>query len=322
MPVKKNTNSAPVIQLSISFSGPMFFDFATNLSAGLVDIYVPYCPYHEAGFFFLRHSYSESDLYACAVQSNNGNAVDRVYSVVTGGIPTRTSLPDSITSSFPTGKSLKTTTPTEASASAAKNRAGQPSDTIYLLSIDGLGTRASQAKLPPTLCKRLFKLSVPMPAYLSTLYTDLLKVVPASSTGSGPLLEHSTALRFYYEWDAKTDITLNAPYGVSRRITPPVYAELPCISDIEIRYEGLGLEDDNDPHSDARSCFASLTALAGTDWWLYYNDGRTTPTSPILPPTPLPEAQLDPCDDYDRGGGHLKTGADCHAPIITMGLSI
>jgi hypothetical protein len=312
--------ATPVIQLSMSFSGPMFFDFSTNAACGQVDIHIPYCPYHEAGFFFQRHSYSESDLYACAVKHNGYTAVDRCYSIAIGGLQPATTLPTPIISAFPVGKVLATTTPTVSSRKAHSKTATAGAAIIYILSIDGLKDQRSPTGFPKCLSKRLFKLSVPMPTYLGSLYTDTLQVLPLSGTPTKTFYEHSTALRFFYEWDGNSDVVLNAPNALSRIITPPLYDELPSIADIEIRYEGLGLEDDNDPHSDARSCFASLAALAGIDWWLNYGDERTTPTSPVVPSS-LPPVTRDPCDDYDQLV-HLKTGADCHAPIITTGLSL
>jgi hypothetical protein len=314
---KGNKVATPIIQLSMSFSGPMFFDFSTSAACGQVDIHVPYCPYHEAGFFFQRHSYSESDLYACAVKNM---LADRCYSIDIGGLQPTSTLPQPIVSAFPKGKRISTTTPTVSSRKAPSKTATAGTDMIYILSIDGLKGQRSLTVFPKCLSKRLFKLSVPMPTYLGSLYTDSLQVLPLTGKPSPPFYEHCTALRFYYEWDATSDIVLNAPNGLSRIITPPLYKELPSIADIEIRYEGLDLEDDNDPHSDARSCFASLVALAGTDWWLNYGDGRTTPTSPVVPSS-LPRVTRDPCDNYDSRA-ELKTGADCHAPIITTGLSL
>ncbi|HEY2470165.1 MAG TPA: hypothetical protein VGI45_20360 [Terracidiphilus sp.] len=312
----------PEIHLSISFSGPMFFDFASNLKDGVVDIYVPYCPYHEAGVFFLRHSYSETDLYACALKFKTQDQVERAYRITADGIPPRYSLPTPIKSSYPAGKRSATHNPSSKLDSALKTKTEQDPEHIYILSIDN-GSERAKERLPTSVCKRLFKLSVPMPAYLGTLYTDHLQVLPGSGSIEDVAFEHCTALRFYYEWDAESKVYLRAPCHLVRNITPPVYDELPLISDIEIRYEGINLQDGNDPHSDARSCFASLTSLAGTDWWLYYDDGRTSPTGPILPLTQCPPIERDPCDDYEHGGGlHIRTGADCHAPIITTGLSI
>jgi hypothetical protein len=324
---KSSGSSTPIIQLSISFSGPMFFDFSTNASRGRVEIHVPYCPYHEAAFFFQRHSYSESDLYACALKNHGGTASARCYSIDIGGLQLTPPSPLPIISAFPKGKPLATTTPIVTSSKEQSTRAPSTADSIYVLSIDGLKSQHSLNNFPTCLSKHLFQFSVPMPNYLSSLYTDKVQILPLSGKPTGTFQEHATALRFYYEWDGNSDIVLNAPNGLSRMITPPLYKELPSIGDIEIRYEGIDLEDDNDPHSDARSCFASLVALAGTDWWLNYGDGRTTPTSPVLPPS-VPKPR-DPCDNYDDGrleyeAGRLeiKTGADCHAPIITTGLTI
>ena len=309
------------IRLSISFSGPMFFDFSSNLCNGVVDIYVPYCPYHEAGFFFLRHSYSETDIYACALKFKTEDLVERAYRITADGIAPRSSLPTPIKSCYPMGKPAAIHNPSSSLALASREKVLDP-ESIYILSIDSESERA-KAKLPPSVCKKLFKLSVPMPTYFGSLYTDYLQVIPGSGPINGVSIEHCTALRFYYEWDSESKILLRAPCNLVKNITPPLYDELPRISDIEVRYEGINLQDGNDPHSDARSCFASLTALAGTDWWLYYNDGQTTPTGPIPPPKECQLFERDPCDDYDRGSGaEIRTGADCHAPIITTGLSI
>lgn len=309
--------------LSLSFSGPMFLDFATGLQNGIVDVYVPYCPFHEAGFFFSTGSYSESDIYGCVAKNlNPSQTALREYRICSAGIPCRTVPPTAITAIGATQTPV-TTTPTTSRATTA--RAADSS--IYILSIDGITKGVARSGPPPTLHKRLFKVTVPMPRYIGALYSDIVEVVPSLRNPTGNALTHCTSLRFFYEWDLTSPITLVTPEPVGDlTITPPVYCELPRFSEIELRYEGIGLEDDNDPHSDARSCFASLAALSGTQWWLYYEDGRTSPTNTFFPNQgfsgdPLPR---DPCADFSSKHRRieLKTGADCHSPVVTTGLSL
>jgi hypothetical protein len=100
-------------------------------------------------------------------------------------------------------------------------------------------------------------------------------------------------------------VTLKSPdpQNTDLCITSPFYPQLPQPGDIEIRYDGIGLEDENDPHSDARACFASLASLAGTEWWLYYDDGLGCPTNPYRP---------DKFKLQKPGGKETETGSDGH----------
>jgi hypothetical protein len=143
-----------------------------------------------------------------------------------------------------------------------------------------------------------------------------LEVVPASDIVTGNFTEHSTALRFYCEWDAKNNIVLNAPCGLSRGITPPIYSELPCISDIEIRCEGLGIEERQRP------AFRRPILLCERDGTGGNRLVAKLFTDPNALPTSLPKTAPNPCDNYDKYvKAHLKTDADCHSPIITTGLT-
>ena len=95
----KENSQSPDITLSISFNGPLFFDFASRRDQ--VDIYAPYCPYHQAAFFFQRHSFSETDLYACAVKHGpHPHPPKRHYSIVGAGITKNSLLPSPIQASF------------------------------------------------------------------------------------------------------------------------------------------------------------------------------------------------------------------------------
>lgn len=297
----------------------MLFDFGKSGTSGEVDVYVPFCPYHEAGFFFQTDSYSETDLFACATKTKD---VPREYSIKSSGISLPTSAPLPVYPCFPPSTTLlKTYTP---SASGTKRTPATADGTVYLLSAPDPGSRRLKEKANP-LDKRLFKISVPKPWFIASLYTDSLEVCVDSTSpraigklSASAARQHATSLRFYYPWDAKSPIHLMPPYGKPLPITPPTYREVPVLSDIEIRYEGIGLEDDNDPHSDAHSCFASLTAMAGANWWLNYGDGRTSPSSHMIPREPF--LKLNPCPQPEQQ--KIKTGDDCHAPLLTIGLTL
>jgi hypothetical protein len=315
-------NPAPLPSaLSITFNGPMLYDFVPQGANGTVDIYVPFCPYHEAGFFFSDGSYSEVDLWNCALKSRRRrDTIQRTYRIE--GLSPNGELPTALVSTFPPGLTLATITPPEGSKSK-KKKAPAGANSVYILRLDGKRRRGRSKGLPPTISKAMFKLSVPMPRYIGGLYYDNLEVVVNSgTTPNGSFIPHCTALRFIYDWDAASKVSLIIPDGSSREITPPVYDELPAMADIEVRYEGLNIADENDPHSDARACFASLSALAGTTWWLSYNDGMSCPTNPSLPTGARPVPR-DPCA---TGGPHrgvpFHTGADCHAPAIVNGLEL
>jgi len=190
----------------------------------------------------------------------------------------------------------------------------------------------NETTLAPRLDKMLFRLSVPRPQYIFPLYFDNVEVVAGyDQMPTNHLAGHCTGLRFFYVWDAMSAIKLVIPSGYTLEFTPPVFTELPTIADIEVRYEGLNLADENDPHSDARSCFASLATLAGVEMWLNYGDGRSSPTNPSCAsgnvygdPQPC-EGVTEPLagqrpNTEDRPSLLLHTGADCYAPIIVSGL--
>lgn len=197
-----------------------------------------------------------------------------------------------------------------------------PSNKVAAVAATILTTKDIKNPKPVT-HKKLFKLTVPRPQYIYPVYSDLVEVVPDFNPASikNKFLHHATGLRFFYLWDTKSEIELKIPSGKVCYITPPVFGDVPTVSDIEIRYQGLDLIDQNDPHSDARSCFASLATLVGSTCWLNYGDGKSSPTNPSPEP---PDAGMteDPC----AGVGDpqmrllLHTGGDCHAPVIVDGL--
>lgn len=281
--------------LSISLTGPFLYVFQPGHIKTTVDIYAPFCPYHEAGIFFSRASVSETDLWKCA-QSHDPTLTnaDRIYAVSGEGIHKNTHKPQ---------------TPTIQRHSKDKE------DNIRIL-----GVGDSSADLSPRLDKMMFGLCLPRPKYVLPLYCDKVEVVPDFKTiPSNTFSLYCTGLRFFYEWDVGTPIVLEIPTGEPVYITPPVFCELPKMADIEIRYAGLDIADQNDRHSDARSCFASLATLAGVKHWLNYGDGLGCPTNPGHASNSCPGSALDPCAQV----GHLPeyhTGADCHAPIIVTGL--
>jgi hypothetical protein len=296
--VKSATMPSPSIALSITFSGPLLFMFNKG-SDTTVDIYAPYCPYHEAGIFYADGSFSETNLWNCSQSSVSSPAsLHRHYSIYGEGMEANSKAPRVLQRNYPPDNTTAGVAPVILTTKALKNP-------------------------KPCLDKKLFKLTVPRPEYIYSLYADLVEVVPDydPSSAKGNFVHQATGLRFFYRWDAKSQIELKIPSHKVCYITPPVFGELPTISDIEVRYQGLDLTDQNDPHSDARSCFASLATLAGSTCWLNYGDGRSCPTNPS--PNP-PDAGMteDPC----AGVGDptmsvvIHTGGDCHAPVIVDGL--
>lgn len=308
--------------LSITFSGPMLFDFVSGVKSGRVDIYVPFCPYHEAGFFFSSGSLSEIDVWKKEPHTALGRPINIQYEIIGKGIK-QNAMAQLIPSHFPKGPTPVTKTPPESDQKNAKKR--DVSSTVYILQLGaqkGVGTKTT---VPLPIYKTMFKLTVPMPRYVSALYFDNLEVLESfGAKASHWLYQHCTSLRFFYEWNAKSSIYLKAPTN-SYEITPPVFNKLPQMSDIEVRYEGIDLEDENDPHSDARSCFASLATLAGVEWWINYDDGLTSPTNPSRPPdaSSTKSARTHPMSARGANGFNVTshTGGDCHAPIIVNGLA-
>jgi hypothetical protein len=288
------------IALSITFSGPLLYDFAPPDGSNTVVIYAPYCPYHLAGFFYSINSLSETDLWTCAQSRPYPGGLQRAYVITGTGIKPNPYKPWVLTPSYPHGFS---------------------SDFLK----KGIQRVPSNGSFAPRTDKMLFQLTLPRPGYVFPLYYDKVEIVPKfeQAPNNNNLAPYCTGLKLFYAWDAQSAIQLQIPSGDTFDIEPPVFKEFPTLADIEIRYEGLGLTDENDPHSDARSCFASLAALAGVPWWLNYGDGRGSPTNPSAgssSPLPVP----GPCAGMGGGGGKLvlHTGGDCHAPIIVNGLDV
>ncbi len=284
--------------LSISFSGPYLYDFRPEYE---VDIYAPFCPLHEAGFFYSDNSRSETDLWTCAQEEVVAagqqplNQSQRIYEIKGPGIRSNWTQPTIL------------------------DRMKRPHPGPKATKILAFGKHASPT---PRFDKMLFKLSVPVPQYIYPLYTDLLEVVDGYSTmPSGTFLSYATGFRFFYPWDGKSDVHLKIPTGKLCLVTPPVFSELPKIADIEVRYAGPDCADRNDPHSDARSCFASLAALAGCEKWLNYGDQLSSPTNPSHG-SAAPVTLSNPCADIGEPARNLlqHTGGDCHPPVIALGL--
>ena len=285
-------NTSDGAALSISFSGPYLYDFRGE---NQIDIYAPYCPSHEAGFFYSDNSRSETDLWACAQSDKDmPKGASRCYTINSLGIAQSLGPP-------------KLIGPLESTLS-------QPNPIKIL-------TPGDAAKCNPRFNKMLFKLSVPIPTWVYPLYSDRLEVVDGyDQLPNGNSEFHATGLRFFYQWDG-SQISLELPSKKSCNITPPVFRQLPTIADIEVRYAGVDVHDRNDPHSDARSCFASLTTMAGFDWWLNYGDCLGSPTNPSKGSATAQSAP-DPCAGIGEATGRFlvqHTGADCHAPIIALG---
>jgi hypothetical protein len=279
--------------LSITFSGPFLYVFHPGHVNTTVDIYAPFCPYHAAGIFYSRSSVSETDLWKCALSKDHSlTKTERTYALKGAGIHVSAKNPQVITP-FP-------------QAGIQVNILGHGDGTVFAPRID----------------KMMFSLSVPRPKYIYPLYYDFVEVIRGyKTTPSYKYLYYCTGLRFLYEWNSQYPINLTIPSGDAVDITPPVFGQLPrpWSADIEVRYAGCDLADENDPHSDARSCFASLVNLAGVEHWLNYGDGHGSPTNLCHTPPIDPHATAPgPCECL--GPVHLHTGGDCYAPVMVAGL--
>lgn len=309
--------------LSITFSGPMLFDFVPETENGRVDIYVPFCPFHEAGFFYSSGSLSEIDVWKKEPKTGPGRPLNIAYKIFGEGIKQNPKA-HLISSQFPKGPTPVTKTPPEPEHQKDSTTPAA-SNIVYILQLAAQKSKGAKTTVSPPPYKTMFKLTVPMPRYVSPLYFDNLQVVESFDVKAGQtLFQHCTALRFFYEWNARSIIQLGTP-TTSYEITPPVFNNLPQMTDIEVRYEGIEIEDENDPHSDARSCFASLATLAGVDWWINYGDGLTSPTNPSRPPSDSSTKATASRPGNARAASGFSllshTGGDCHAPVIVNGLA-
>lgn len=315
---KATEDQDPPLQsaLSITFSGPFLFDFARGNQDKEVDIYAPFCPLHEAGFFFSSYSLSETDL-CKPLMTNSARPQNLTYSIHGSGIKSY-SESQLIKADFGLDLTPALITPPETSQAKGISKNANASNVYILQMPTKKGKKLSTVQ--PCAGKTMFKLIVPMPKYVASLYYDFLEVVdvynPKTSNGACP---HSTSLRFYYEWDAKSDIKLAINGNDHDTITPPVYKELPTTADIEVRYEGIGITDENDPHSDARSCFASLATLAGLSWWPDYGDKWASPTNPSKPGSRHSKSRMGNKSIGDPSHNTSHTGNDCHAAVIING---
>lgn len=280
--------TAAPIALAVSFHGPLLYDFRPR--SPWVDIYAPYCPYHLAGFFFEDFSYSETLLWQGAQQAAPLDPADRAYTLHADGL--------------------------------AAHR-GRPS-VLQPATLAGAPPLYQPKNVQVQKDKVLFKLTVPRPELIYPLYPDNLQIVESAAKKPkvwNQFQHYATGLRFFYRWDALSAVLLDTPGGGSVNLTPPLLNTLSpelsgSIASVDVRYQGLGILDQNDVHSDARACFASLTTLAGLTAWLNYGDGKGAPTS-LAPNPPRTGAASGP-------GGPIQprsmTGSDCHAPVILNNL--
>ena len=301
---KAKVAAQSTMTLSITFQGPFLFDFkGSPENDPTVDIYAPYCPYHEAGIFFGDSAYSETDF---------GNKlptvgippvkVARKYFIAGSGINACPNVPNQIYPLRP---------PRDA-------RIKPPYNDPFLKLLESETRGRNPGKV-------MFQFTVPRPSYVYPQYCDEVHIVKSFDQAPGQyalMPIHATGLRFLYAWDSSTKIYLyppgtepskNAPPSeIAHEITPPASGNCPGMTDhgsIDIRYQGLDLLDRNDPHADARSCLASLATMAGaTEWWLDYGDGLAAPADP----TPTPGRVLPNFQSY--------TGGDCGAPVIGHGI--
>jgi len=296
---KRSTSLHPpsTSALTLTFSGPFVYDFARIEKDKVVDVYAPYCPYHLGGVFFSLNSLSENDLWKCAQSRKPKEKLERAYLIRSRGIKASRGKPQIIVPKYPKGLSFESLKQT-------------------------IRSTGSTEPLGPRKDKVLFKFTVPNPKYIYPLYFDHVEVVEKydKDPENAKISAHSTGLRFVYSWNAHTPIQLVVPSGDTFDIEPPVFKELPKLADIEIRYQGLGLADENDLHSDARSCFASMAVLAGVEWWLNYGDCKSSPTN-ISHGSKDEMNAPGPCEAMNnRMTMENHTGGDCHAAAIVNGL--
>jgi hypothetical protein len=285
------TSTQTPMTLSITFQGPFLFDFKDSPDDDqTVDVYAPYCPYHEAGIFFGDNSCSETDIWTRANGSSGPptlNGPKRKYIIEGSGIGAFTGVPSQIYPVRPPPREVP-----------------KPNDPI-LKPNDDEDAQVVQDKI-------LFQITVPRPWIVYPMYCDVVDVVRKFTDKPSQIPQiYGTGLRFLYPWDTSSSIFLCSPGNCSSEMTPPSdggCSSLPKHGEIEVRYQGIGLQDRNDAHSDARACFASLATLAGmNEWWLNYEDGMATPTNPSHPFAP-----------YRKLLAH--TGGDCGASVIALGL--
>jgi hypothetical protein len=283
--------------LSITFQGPFLFDFKDSPKEDpTVDVYAPYCPFHEAGIFFGDNALSETDLYNVAVAAAgtiSSQALFRSYFISGPGVDSCLDVPNQIYPVRP------------------PHRAVSIYNDPFLKPLDSENPQIDTDKV-------MFHFNIPRPSHIYPIYCDVVDLVRGFDTDPGAEMQiYATGLRLLYAWDTTTKIylyapgtnpTSNTPQSVGvHDITPAAAGNcdlLPEQGAIDIRYQGIELQDRNDPHADARSCLASLATMAGsTEWWLNYGDGKSSPTNTSRPYKPIKQVES-------------YTGGDCGAPVI------
>lgn len=159
---------------------------------------------------------------------------------------------------------------------------------------------AVSATARPSFHQAHFCIVMPVPQVVIPLLPNDVEVVDNSTnppgTPTGALVRRATGLRFYYEADLSKVLNVSldgspASPWVSDFDAPDLGHPF---ADAEIRYAALHAEPLE--HQDAYECFDQIASLAGLDWWLSFDNLAQLPG-----PQPF-----------------IKTGGDCHAPILAI----
>lgn len=152
----------------------------------------------------------------------------------------------------------------------------------------------------PTFHTAHFCLIVPLPQTVVPMMPNEVEVIDNSSVPpgkpTGTLKRRATGLRFYYQADLARNLTLTLDGSKGSEWVADFDA--PALShdfaDAEVRYASVTPELQE--HQDAHECFDRISALAGVDWWLSFDDpSRPHGTQP-----------------------YVKSGSDCRAAVLTI----
>lgn len=135
-----------------------------------------------------------------------------------------------------------------------------------------------------------FCLTVPIPQAIYGLNSDDSEIVDPAKSPTYKLKTYATAVRFFYDCDFTTPVTLTPPWPVSSAWVFDFLPQGSDHADIQLRYAAS--EGDDPDHAEAKDCFSRAAALLSLSHWLSY--------------------------DQTDGGTHLRAGNDCRAPILAL----
>jgi len=158
---------------------------------------------------------------------------------------------------------------------------------------DVFDASSAGAKLTSNPDAPYFCLTVPKPRNIFGMNLAPVEIVPPGQAPKFELKKRATALRFYYECDFGSPVTVTPPWIDNDQNNWILGFHRPhnaAHADIMVRYAASSTDDMD--HEDAKDCFCRAASLLDLKHWLSY--------------------------DQKSGGAKIRAGNDCYAPIVVM----